>query len=362
MQSLYVFLSASPYRWEIFTSQGVTLVLKALCGTRWSERADAAQAMKENYSKIQKALELLSVDMKQDADARHQALCLMNKMQEFEIAFLTVFWNDVLSRMNKISKLLQKEDADLALVVNLLTSLQAFIQTTRSKFEDYEKEAMILIGCSTPIYKESNKRVKKPNLKNSTDDVVLTARDKLKTEVFLVAVDKLSSELARRSAQYKALFERFSFITEILTLSDLQISNSCEKLCTFYPKDFDAANIESEFIHFKCHLQTENVFEQTKKLFISEMYQYMYEEKLFSIFSNVEIAMRIFLSIMPSNASGERSFSRLSLIKDDHRTTMTQKKLNQYSVWCIENELLKSIDCTSIIEEFVGSKIRKKCF
>lgn len=53
---------------------------------------------------------------------------------------------------------------------------------------------------------------------------------------------------------------------------------------------------------------------------------------------------------MPTSASGERSFSRLKLIKDEHRTTMSQKRLNEYSLLCIENELLETIEFEEIIE------------
>lgn len=102
-------------------------------------------------------------------------------------------------------------------------------------------------------FQKSNKLVEKSKLENSyvqnsTDDVVLTALDRLRTEVSSVAVDKLSFELCRRNAQYESLLQRFPLITEILRLNDLQISNSCKKLRIFYRIDFDALNIEYELI------------------------------------------------------------------------------------------------------------------
>jgi hypothetical protein len=39
---------------------------------------------------------------------------------------------------------------------------------------------------------------------------------------------------------------------------------------------------------------------------IHKIYTYMYNGKISSIFPNVEIAMRIFLSVMVTNASGEQ--------------------------------------------------------
>jgi hypothetical protein len=41
----------------------------------------------------------------------------------------------------------------------------------------------------------------------------------------------------------------------------------------------------------------------------------MYNENISSIFPDVEIAMRIFLSMIVTNASGERPFSKLKFVK-----------------------------------------------
>ena len=118
----------------------------------------------------------------------------------------------------------------------------------------------------------------------------------------------------------------------------------------------------SEFIHFKFYLSPKADADKTKELgkSIKKMYELLNTDNITRVFPNVEIAMRIFLTILPTNCSGERSFSRLSLIKDEHRSTMIQKKLNEYSVMCIENDLLKSMEFEEIINEFVSRKMRRK--
>ena len=49
--------------------------------------------------------------------------------------------------------------------------------------------------------------------------------------------------------------------------------------------------------------------------------------KLDSLFPNVIIALRIFLTISASVASGERSFSKLGLVKDKLRNRTLQDRL-----------------------------------
>jgi hypothetical protein len=69
--------------------------------------------------------------------------------------------------------------------------------------------------------------------------------------------------------------------------------------------------------------------------------------------------MRIFLSMMVTNASGERSFSKLKFIKNELRNRMTQPRLNNLSLMCTENDMLENIDFNDIIHDFATSKCRK---
>jgi hypothetical protein len=82
----------------------------------------------------------------------------------------------------------------------------------------------------------------------------------------------------------------------------------------------------------------------------------MYNEKIASVIPNVEIAMRIVLSMMVTNASGECSFSKLKFIKNELRNHMMRPRLNNLSLMCIENDILENID---IIHDFATLKYRK---
>ncbi len=74
------------------------------------------------------------------------------------------------------------------------------------------------------------------------------------------------------------------------------------------------------------------------------MYRLLLENNLETVFPNTVIALRIYLSLMISNCSGKRSFSKL--------------KLNGLILLSIENDLL-CIIVMSIINEFALKKSRK---
>ena len=79
-------------------------------------------------------------------------------------------------------------------------------------------------------------------------------------------------------------------------------------------------------------------------------------------YPNTEIAYRILLTIPISVASAERSFSKLKLIKNYLRSTMSQERLNGLSMISIEHELAEKLDYSKLINDFAGKKARRVIF
>lgn len=77
-------------------------------------------------------------------------------------------------------------------------------------------------------------------------------------------------------------------------------------------------------------------------------------------FPNIEILLKIFLTIPLSNASGERSFSVLKRVKNYLRNTMGEERLNNLAILYIEQEILNRIDTDKIIDDFARNKARRK--
>ena len=76
-------------------------------------------------------------------------------------------------------------------------------------------------------------------------------------------------------------------------------------------------------------------------------------------FPNVEIALRMYLVLMVTNCSGERSVSKLKLIQIRLRTSMTQERLNDLAIMSIESDVMRSVDFESTIADFALRKSRK---
>jgi len=77
-------------------------------------------------------------------------------------------------------------------------------------------------------------------------------------------------------------------------------------------------------------------------------------------FPNVEIAIRIYLTIPINNCQGERSFSTLSRVKNHLRATMAQSRLDALAIMCIEAEFVRDLDFSELIDEFAALKTRRR--
>lgn len=79
-------------------------------------------------------------------------------------------------------------------------------------------------------------------------------------------------------------------------------------------------------------------------------------------FSNVEVALRILLTIPVASAGAERSFSKLKLIKNILKNNLSQLKLAGLALIAIESEIANSLSLENVLDTFTARKARKQIF
>ena len=67
----------------------------------------------------------------------------------------------------------------------------------------------------------------------------------------------------------------------------------------------------------------------------------------------------MYLILMVTNCSGERSFSKLKYIKNRLRTTLTNARVTHLSLTSIEYDILRETDFDDLITDFAQRKGRK---
>jgi hypothetical protein len=364
VQRIYSFFAVSTHRWTVLTTAlGPRLVVKRLIDTRWSARRDAVHALFEGYNEVKEALSKLADDMEQSAETRLEASTHCKTMDKLETAILLAFWHDILNRFNEVSKAMQKSDVLLSTVVKLFKSLLSFVDDIREQFTEFESQAKSRLPNSD--YSDTNRRVRKRSTRITLFDgpaveTAMDSRTTFRVSTFLPVVDSLKTELERRGQAYTEIHERFGFLIDrnLKDLSHEFFSAKCQALALTYKDDLVADDLVSELSQFRhyCHSHADNEIEA---LGAAEQYSLLKADGVESVFPNVEVALRIYLSLMVSNCTGERSFSRLKLLKTPHRSTMSQDRLNCCALMSIENDILQQIDFTDIITEFASLKSRK---
>ncbi|KAJ8891929.1 hypothetical protein PR048_004488 [Dryococelus australis] len=97
----------------------------------------------------------------------------------------------------------------------------------------------------------------------------------------------------------------------------------------------------------------------TQRRYRTALCRLITENSLECCFPNVDTALRIYLSLMVSNCTGERSFLKLKRIENEVSTTMSQNRLNNLTLMSIEHELLGQINVSVIINKFSHAKARR---
>lgn len=372
VESLYTFFSASTYRWGLLTKAledtGSKLpILKRLSDTRWSARADATKALLCGFTTIKQVLDDISNNMDQKVESRNQAYGLVSKMSKLETGIMTILWNRVLERLQASSASLQSPDQDLNTGYALYESLHGYVQAMRSTFSDIEAKAKILTGCEE--YEQQTSRRRKRNTKyddfsgsTTLDEVVenQTPTQKFERQVFIPIIDNVLSALAKRMEAYHRVTDVFGILRQLKSLTTEEIFKRTPSIVSAYPEDLEE-NLGDELVQFAELLKTNVAAINTEKHEALELqfYKLIIENSLESCFPNVEILLRIYMTLMITNCSGERSFSTLKRIKSELRNTMGQDRLNNLALMNIECNLLTEMDLSNIISKFAQIKSRK---
>ena len=96
-----------------------------------------------------------------------------------------------------------------------------------------------------------------------------------------------------------------------------------------------------------------------KQLGALELLNALAEYRLESIFPNLTVSLRMFLTVPATIASAEKSFSKLKLIKNYLRSSMGQDRLIYLARLSIESDIARKIDFDVVIRSFAKKKARK---
>ena len=186
----------------------------------------------------------------------------------------------------------------------------------------------------------------------------ITPSQKFRVTSYIPVIDQYVVSLARRLSGYEELCSRFGFLGKLESLIPVEIESSADNLVTVYKDDQEQCfgNELVQFVAFSNEFLKDADDNIGKEHFL---YMIIIDKRVKCSFPNVEIALRMYLILMVTNCSGERSFSKLKYIKNRLRTTMTNELVTHLSLISIEYDILRETDFDDLFTDFAQRKGRK---
>uniref|UniRef100_A0A8C5Q8G0 TTF-type domain-containing protein n=1 Tax=Leptobrachium leishanense TaxID=445787 RepID=A0A8C5Q8G0_9ANUR len=365
LQKIYVFLSGSTLRWNVLKKHIGKLTVKPLSDTRWSSRIDAVRPFRFQVGEFFDTLCEISRDDSHSAMAQSDSESLAKELNNFKFLCFIVLWYNILNRINFVSKLLQSQTMYLTDVIGVLESTTSFLKNYRSEngFEDFLQEAkeFAIEMEIDPVFPPLVRRVKKRMFcYKAADEPFDDPAKKFKVECFFCILDVCINSLEERFEQLQHHSRHFQFLYNIQQLKDVP-QETLMKNCLDLQDVLTDKNSEDSDLDGAQLCEELAILAPILKPAMTPVQILAFAAKN-GLAPNVTIALRILLTLPISVASGERSFSKLKLIKNYLRSTMSQERLVGLAMISIENRIAQNIDFQNFLHDFVNAKARKVKF
>lgn len=236
---------------------------------------------------------------------------------------------------------------------NLLTYLQSYEQYDFLNAIQKAKEMAGLIAIE-PQFDQNKRQIESRQYR--------TSFEAFKTDFVLHIIEVATESANDRFEAMKEYDLLFSFLYDFqnfeINKASGKLNESCMRLACALTQnenaDIDGEDLCREFPIVATLVKNENITHAIDILNLIKKYD------MENLVPNMVIAYRIMLSMPVSVASGERTFSKLKIIKTYLRNSMNQDRLNSLAIVSIENDVAESIDYDVIIDEFASMKARKR--
>lgn len=368
VQQLYAYFSASTERWRILMKFLPKLTLKKVCDTRWESRINAIRAIRYQFEELYNALNYTKDDINltgtHGLQTKADAYALLKNKCDFKFLCSIIIWYDILSIVNPVSKQLQSIQFDIQISVKSISEVIEFLKEYRKngffKVKLTAKEIASVIGILVEFLQDHQvrKRFKKTNFnyENKDDSPLHNPEKKFEVDFFNTVIDTAINSLQDRFIQLNNHCSNFGFLYDINILKSWEhetILKHCKDLGILLSSN-DTSDIDVfelfEEIKLFCQLAESNS-SPSKNL------EYIYRHQLQEIYPNIAICLRIILTIPVTVASAEKRFSKLKLVKNHLRSTMSNKRLTGLSVLSIEAELAQELNLENLVQDFATKKV-----
>lgn len=322
------------------------ITLKHLCPTRWEARFHSVRPFEINLDSIVNVLKEVSSN-ESELKIVNEAFFILNKITSIEFIFSTRFWYELLKKVQELSLKTQLVETNLVETRSKVEELKDFLVDIQPKF-----------NCFLKLATEKAKKFDK-NVSLVRQSPFLDAETFLQTQYFMNVINVFQSRIEHYFESFFSHCEKFDFLFKIQSINEVDLWQNVSNLDNFYTyneqRDCPNQDLYNQIIEIR---STEEKLENPMQI-LDYIKRMNFSRSDFTALIN---ACLLYLVTPVSVATGERSFSKLKLIKTHLRTSMAQPRLRNLSIISVERKTLKTIDIDEFSHSYMLSKIRKTPF
>ncbi|XP_066380913.1 uncharacterized protein [Miscanthus floridulus] len=206
-----------------------------------------------------------------------------------------------------------------------------------------------------PLFPVKRRALRKKHFdENNSEEALLEGEKEFKVSYFTVIIDMAVRSLETRFQELESFRELFGFLMSSANLKALdgpELKLCCTTLAAVFSlngsSDIDLNDLISKLSVLQFTLPD-------TPMTAMEIFEFVTKA---DCYPNASIAYRILFTMPVTVASAERSFSKLKLLKNYLRSTMSQERLNGLATLCIEKRLLDKIDIDTILNDFASRNV-----
>lgn len=264
---------------------------------------------------------------------------------------------------------MQNINVDIPEAISLLEGALNYLKQYCSdiKFEETLKEAEVLaetLEIENKNFPEKGiiRQRKKKKLFDyeSPDEPILEPKQKFKVQCYFTVLDSAIASIEERFTQLKSHNDNFHFLYNIAkekSTSQERLLKECMKLESSLTDSKGDCDIDGKELYEELVALREVIHQESS---MADVLEHILRNGNYA--PNTSVALRILLTLPVTVASGERSFSKLKIIKNYLRSTMAQMRLTGLATVSIESALVKKLNLKHLVSTFAEMKARKISF
>lgn len=335
------------------------LKLRNLSKTRWIYRYESIEAIWRSFEAIKDALAVIE-SMKCDTTTTRKASSLLKKILDFNFVFAIMFMRLVMTKTQILTTEMQKPELN---ILDALTLIDATV-TSLEKIRNSEDEMNNQIQSSVEFAKSLGLKPEEEFARKRPRRVSIRVDDRPETAAAIQfqeyhrkgMCEVLDSLIMEYRDDIKQCLEKLKPLAEVLQPPLAEPTDEqLESVSRLFPPSV-AINPECLCAEFSVFVNIVNNEKESCRM-VHDVAEVAFRNR--SILPTTYKCFKLLLTAPVSVAKNERTFSKMKVIKNFLRSTMSGEHFEDLIVLAAEKDLTDSINLNRVLKAWVAKKNRK---